>query len=119
MRTKYTPVYLVFLILSLLMLAACERPVPRDVVEETPTTEAPAIQPEVLPEQPVPTLAGDVVPIATVDPAQRHSHTHWLPRNQPSIHCIPCSPGKPLGRLPPNTGLSVEEIAIANNISGC
>jgi LysM repeat protein len=131
-RKTIIPFWLVLAAASLLLvLSACERPVPQPEATATPVTaENPTVAPEII----VPTLAppvatavpypapGDVVGESTAPPAAEVPGGEAQPTATPAtnasgqqVHTV--QPGETLLSISRLYGVSTEEIAAANNLA--
>lgn len=124
MRKKKSLIGLVILLISMLALAACVRPIPQPELPATPETQPnlimtqPPVQPE-LPEQTEPQeslpVEGETLPVATtlpVDVTQEIPPTTAPAQDQ--IHTVQA--GDTLGKIAGQYGVTIEEIVAVNDI---
>lgn len=117
--------FVVIISIALLLLTACERPIPRDLtpaVTEVAPPDTTVVPPEGTPVIPVPTepypgpvdtvVATEPAPAATATPVPAATAT---PATGEIVHVV--QPGETLYRISRQYGVSVDAIAAANNIA--
>lgn len=118
MRINRNLTWLVVLLVTMLTLAACVRPIPQPEIPTAPVSDPSLImtQPPVQPEQPQPTpVEGEAIPVATpipVDVTQEIPPTEAPPQEQ--IHTVQA--GDTLGQIAAQYGVTIDEIVAVNEI---
>lgn len=109
--------YRLIILVTLMLLAACERPIPRDltpvVTEVVPPITTPVVETPVTTE-PYPGPA-EPTPETVETPATAIPEPTPAPPTGETVHVV--QPGETLFRISQRYGVSVETIAAANNIA--
>ena len=121
-RTFFSPYKFVIIPVALLLLAACERPIPRDltpvVTEVVPPVTTPIVETTVVPgaTEPYPGPGPtEPTPEPAATPAAPQPEPTAPPTSGETVHVV--QPGETLFRISQQYGVSVDAIAAANGIT--
>lgn len=121
-RTSFSPYKFAIIPVALLLLVACERPIPRDltpaVTEVVPPATTPIVETTVVPgaTEPYPGPGpAEPTPGAVETPATPQPEPTAVPATGETVHVV--QPGETLFRISQQYGVSVDAIAAANGIT--
>jgi len=117
MRRKQNLIWLVAMLITMLTLVACVRPVPQPEVTAVPEVDPGLVmtRPIVQPEQPFATPVEESLPVATppsAEPTVELTPTEEPPQDQ--IHTV--QSGDTLFVIASQYGVTIDSIVVANNI---